>query len=105
MGDYLLMNPLNFPILSTAIFVPVVGAVLLMLLRGETAIKVLALVTGLVNFAVSLVLYAHFDPTTHLYQFGEFSRWIPSYNINYVLGVDGITIFLILLTTILTPLC
>ncbi|HBA55871.1 complex I subunit 4 family protein [Syntrophorhabdus aromaticivorans] len=105
MGNYLLMNPLDFPVLSTTIFIPLVGAIILMLLRHEKAIKVIALAVGIVNFLISLLLYAHFDPTTHLFQFGEFARWIPSYNINYVLGIDGITIFLILLTTLLTPLC
>jgi len=105
MGDYLLMNHLNFPILSTTIFVPVVGAIIVMLLRHEKAIKVTALVAGIANFLISLLLYVHFDSSTHLFQFGEFARWIPSYNINYVLGIDGITIFLILLTTLLAPLC
>ncbi|OPY76956.1 MAG: NADH-quinone oxidoreductase subunit M [Syntrophorhabdus sp. PtaU1.Bin153] len=105
MGDYLLMNRLDFPILSTTIFIPLVGAAILMLMRHDKAIKGIALVTGILNFLISLLLYIHFDPTTPLFQFGEFARWMPSYNINYVLGIDGITIFLILLTTLLAPLC
>lgn len=105
MGDYLIMNPLNFPILSTTIFLPVVGALLLLVMRNDTLVKVTAFTVGIVNFIISLLLYVNFDPTTHLFQFGEFSRWIPSYNINYILGIDGITIFLILLTTIMAPIC
>lgn len=105
MGDYLILNSLSFPILSTTIFIPVVGALLLLVMRNDTLVKVTAFLAGIVNFIISLLLYVHFDPTTHLFQFGELSRWIPSYNINYILGIDGITIFLILLTTILAPIC
>jgi NADH-quinone oxidoreductase subunit M len=105
MDQFLIMNPLNFPILSTTIFLPLVGACLLLLLRNDRAMKVTALVTGILNFLISLVLYTNFNPATHMFQFGEMIPWIPSYNINYALGIDGITIFLILLTTLLTPLC
>lgn len=105
MGNYLIMNPLNFPILSTTIFIPVVGALILLMMRNDKAVKATAFATGVLNFLVSLMLLVHFDPSTHLFQFGEFAKWIPSYNINYVLGIDGITIYLILLTTILAPLC
>jgi NADH-quinone oxidoreductase subunit M len=105
MGDYLILNSLSFPILSTTIFLPLVGALLLLVMRNDTLVKVTAFTVGVVNFIISLLLYINFDPTTHLFQFGEFARWIPSYNINYILGIDGITIFLILLTTILAPIC
>lgn len=105
MGDYLIMNPLNFPILSTTIFLPVAGALLLLLMRNDKAVKGVAFATGIVNFVISIFIYAHFDPSTHLFQFGEFANWIPQYSINYVVGIDGITIFLILLTTLLAPLC
>lgn len=105
MGDYLIMNPLNFPILSTTIFIPLAGAIILLLMRSDKAVKGIAFATGIINFLISLLLYAYFDPSTHLFQFGEFARWIPQYNINYILGIDGITIFLILLTTILAPMC
>lgn len=105
MEQYLLMNTLNFPILSVTIFFPLAGAVLLFFLRNEIAIKVVALITGLINFILSLILYSRFDPNTSNFQFGEFISWIPSYNIHYVLGIDGITIFLILLTALLTPVC
>ncbi|MDR2017776.1 MAG: NADH-quinone oxidoreductase subunit M [Syntrophobacterales bacterium] len=105
MDQILIMNHLDFPILSTTIFLPLVGACLLLFLRNDTVIKVTASVTGLINFVISLLLYVDFNVATHLFQFGEMKAWIPAYNINYALGIDGITIFLILLTTFLTPLC
>lgn len=105
MSDYLIMNPLNFPILTTTIFIPLAGAILLLLMRSDKIVKGIAFTTGIINFLISLLLLVYFDSSTHLFQFGEFARWIPTYNINYILGIDGITIFLILLTTILAPMC
>lgn len=105
MEQYLLMNLLSFPILSTTIFLPLIGAILILLMGNEKVIRITALATGIITFLVSLFLYANFNPETHLFQFGEFIPWIPIYNINYILGVDGITIFLILLTTLFTPIC
>lgn len=105
MEKYLIINTLGFPILSTVIFIPLAGALLLLFMKTDRAVKVTAFLTGLVNFPLSLLLYAHFDKSTTLFQFGEHIRWIPFYNINYTLGIDGITIFLILLTTMLTPIC
>ncbi|MCX5817149.1 MAG: NADH-quinone oxidoreductase subunit M [Proteobacteria bacterium] len=105
MEQYLLMNQLNFPILSATIFLPLIGAILVLLMNNEKVIKITAFASGIVTFLVSIFLYANFNPETHLFQFGEFISWIPIYNINYILGVDGITIFLILLTTLFTPIC
>jgi len=105
MGQYFAMNPFNFPILSTTIFLPLIGSVIILLLNNAKSIKVTAFITGIVTFAISLALYFNFNQDTHLFQFGEFIPWIPSYNINYTLGVDGLTLFLILLTTILAPIC
>lgn len=104
-GNFLLMNPLSFPILSTTIFLPLVGGIIIMFLKRERDIKVTALTVGIITFLVSLVLFANFKSDTKLFQFGEYLPWIPSHKINYILGIDGITIFLILLTTILTPIC
>ena len=105
MEQYLIMNLLSFPILSTTIFLQLIGAILVLLMGNEKVIKITALATGIITFLVSLFLYANFNPETHLFQFGEFIPWVPIYNINYILGVDGITIFLILLTTLFTPIC
>ncbi len=105
MEKYLMMNTLSFPMLSTIIFLPLAGAFLLLFMRSDRAAKITALITGIINFPLSLILYFKFNPATHLFQFGEHLSWIPSYNINYILGIDGITLFLILLTTLLTPIC
>jgi NADH-quinone oxidoreductase subunit M len=105
MEQLIIMNPLNFPILSTTIFLPLIGAILILLMRNEKAMKITGLITGIVTFAVSLMIYFNFRTDTHNFQFGESIPWIPAYNINYTLGIDGITIFLILLTTLLAPIC
>jgi NADH-quinone oxidoreductase subunit M len=105
MERYLLMNHLNFPILTTTIFIPLVGAVLLLFMKSDKAVKVTAFAAGIVDLIFSLVLFFNFNPDTHLFQFGELRAWIPTYNINYVLGIDGITIFLIVLTALLAPVC
>jgi NADH-quinone oxidoreductase subunit M len=104
-GNFLLMNPLSFPILSTTIFLPLLGGIIIMFLKRDRDIKVTALIVGIITFLISLGLFANFNPDSKLFQFGEYIPWIPSYKINYILGIDGITIFLILLTTILTPIC
>jgi len=105
MEKYLMMNTLSFPMLSTVIFLPLAGAFLLLFMRSDRAAKITALITGIINFPLSLILYFKFNTATHLFQFGEHLSWIPSYNINYILGIDGITLFLIILTTLLTPMC
>ncbi len=105
MEQYILMNHLDFPILSTTIFLPLIGAIIIMFMSNEKAIKITAFFAGIITFALSLYLFSNFRSDTHLFQLGEHIPWIPSYNVNYLLGIDGITIFLILLTTILTPIC
>ena len=105
MEQYLMMNHLDFPVLSTTIFLPLIGAIIVLLMRNDSAIKITSLITSIITFLVSIFLFTNFNPETHLFQLGEFIPWIPAYNVNYILGVDGITIFLILLTTMLTPIC
>ncbi len=105
MEHFLSMNHLNFPILSTLIFIPVISTIILFFISNERAVKFIAFASGIVTFALSLVLLPNFDSSSSLFQFAEVHKWIPSYNITYVLGIDGITIFLILLTTILMPIC
>jgi NADH-quinone oxidoreductase subunit M len=105
MEQYLIMNNLGFPILSTAIFTPLAGAIVLLFLRNNVAVKAVALATGLLNFIIGLVLYFNFNPATYRFQFGEAIPWIPAYNINYLLGIDGLAVLLIVLTTLFAPLC
>ncbi|MEW5703393.1 MAG: NADH-quinone oxidoreductase subunit M [Pseudomonadota bacterium] len=100
----------NWPLLSLVIFLPLVGAAFILLIRGEGETqnqnaRNVALWTSLATFAVSLLLWTNFDTTTAAFQFEEEVAWIPALNINYHLGVDGISIFFVLLSTLLTPLC
>ena len=99
------MNPLGFPILSTVTFLPLVGVLLILLMSDENRIKITAFVAAMATLIVSLALFFNFDIRTPLFQFGERFAWIPAYNINYVLGVDGISIMLIVLTALIAPLC
>ncbi|KPK22886.1 MAG: NADH:ubiquinone oxidoreductase subunit M [Desulfobacterales bacterium SG8_35_2] len=99
------MNTLGYPILSLLVFLPLAGVIPLLFLKNDEAAKYWTLVISLVIAVVSLPLYFKFDKTTALYQFGEHHAWIPMWDINYTLGIDGISLLLILLTTLLMPLC
>ncbi len=102
--DQLLINS-GFPILSALIFMPLAGALLLLFIKNESACRYFALVVTSIVALWSLRLLAGFDQTTSKFQFAEHHTWIESFNINYTLGVDGISILLILLTTIIMPFC
>ena len=100
----------TWPILSVTTFLPAVGAILVYLLaRGgdETASRTarwIALWTTLITFAVSLILVARFDPTSTDFQFVEKTSWLAT-GITYHMGIDGISLPLIILTTAIMPLC
>ncbi len=102
--DFLIMNE-GFPLLSAIIFLPLAGALALLILPGENLARIGALLVTVVVAVMSYPLYTGFDTATALYQFGEHKVWIPSLNINYTLGVDGISLLLVLLTTFIMPLC
>ena len=105
--EQVIMNKLGYPILSTLIFLPVVGALLLILINRsrELWIKWIALIFSTATFILSLPLFTHFDKTTYKMQFVERHEWIPAWNINYYLGIDGISVLLVLLTTLSSILC
>ena len=100
---------MNFPILSIIIFLPLVG-VLFILLNSGDEIKVkktsfrVSLLTSLLVFIMSLFLWLQFDNTTKDFQFIENKKWIVDF-INYRVGVDGISILFVVLTTFITPIC
>jgi NADH-quinone oxidoreductase subunit M len=102
-------NTLGYPILSTVIFLPiVVGALMLLINRAnEGAIKWTALIASLATFVLSLPLFTNFDKTTAAMQFVEKSKepWIEAFNIYYSLGVDGISVLFVLLSTLITVTC
>ena len=99
---------MNFPILSSLILLPIVGALFLFFTKDKNGnnltAKYVALFTTIVNFLISIYLWISFDPTTSSFQFVEQRIWIQNF-INYKVGVDGISILFILLTTFITPLC
>ena len=95
----------SWPILSVLIFLPLAGMVVLPCLRSDGGVKLWTLAVTILNALLSVWLYTGFDAGTAAYQFQENLPWIPSVNIHYALGVDGISLLLILLTTFLTPLC
>jgi len=101
------MSSLTYPILTTLIFLPALGAALIMFIgrSQEKLVKWVALVVSLAAFILSVPLFTEFDRSTHLMQFTERHEWIPSWNIVYFLGVDGISVLFILLSTLVTILC
>lgn len=98
-------NVLGFPILSLIIFLPLIGAIPIMLFvpkQKEELIRWLSAITTFVTFIVSLILIPNFDTATHEMQFVERHSWIPSIGVQYFLGIDGISFLLVLLTTMIT---
>ena len=99
---------MNFPILSSLILLPAVGALFLFFTRSNKenniTVKYVALFTSLVNFFLSIYLWILFDQSTSEFQFVEDSAWIKDL-INYKVGIDGISILFIVLTTFITPIC
>jgi NADH-quinone oxidoreductase subunit M len=98
------MNQTTFPILTLITFFPLLGAVVLLFLNRENkeAIRRVTLVVALLDFIFSLPLFFQFRLDTAAMQFVEKVPWIAEYGITYHLGIDGISLFLVLLTTFLT---
>ena len=96
------------PILTSLIALPLLGALLLFLVRDDEAheglIRNLALAVSLVVFAATLLLWSQFDPTSADYQLVERHAWIPAFGISYAVGVDGISLWLVVLAGFLTPI-
>ena len=105
MTNYLIDNTLSYPILSVLLGLPLAGAVACLALRNDTLLKWWGLIVTLATAALSIPLYTAFDTTTAKYQFAERYAWFPSLKLDYVVGVDGISVLLVLLTTFIMPLC
>src|SRR5579863_8291833 len=102
----------HWPLLSLVTFLPLVGVGFIMTARGEAAVvarnaRNIALSTSLIVFALSIVLWFGFDPSTADFQFVERAHWITiaGFTIDYHMGIDGISLFFVLLSTLLTVLC
>ncbi len=94
----------SFPLLSTIIFLPLLGAILGFLITSEELVKRMAVVTSTLTFLLCLILFFAFDPSTAAMQFFERYAWIPTLGITYEVGVDGVSLLLVVLTTFLMPL-
>ena len=104
------MNAAGFPILSLVTFLPLAGAFIIMMVRGEEEVvarnaRWTALWTSLITFALSLVLWVRFDKSSAEFQFVERVDWLPDFGVSYHMGVDGISVLFVLLSTLLTPIC
>ena len=99
---------MNFPILSSLILLPTIGAIFILFAKPSNAkyqsIKYVALFISLANFLLSLYLWYIFDKTSVDFQFLENREWLAGF-VNYKVGVDGISILFIILTTFITPIC
>ena len=104
------MNAAGFPVLSLITWLPLVGCGVIMTVRGDEATvasnaRWIALWTSLIVFAVSLVLWVEWNPHDPGFQFMESLPWLPDYGVGYKMGVDGISVLFVLLSTLLTPIC
>ncbi|WP_068634785.1 NADH-quinone oxidoreductase subunit M [Thauera butanivorans] len=95
----------DIPLLSLAIWVPILGGLLVLATgsdRNAPLARMLALAVAVVGFVVTIPLYTGFDTTTSAMQFVELSSWVPRFNINYHLGVDGISVLFVILNAFIT---
>ncbi len=104
------MNAAGFPVLSLLTWLPLVGVVFIMTVRGTEEVvarnaRFAALWTSLIVLLMSLKLWFGFDVTESGFQFQEHLAWLPDYGVDYRMGVDGISVLFVLLATLLTPLC
>ncbi len=100
----------SWSILSLVTFLPLVGAFFCLVVNGpkeavDRNCRSAALITSLATFLISLVLWIRFDATKAGFQFEEKFDWVPALGIGYHMGIDGISLFFVLLSTLLTPIC
>ena len=97
----------DWPLLSLVTFLPLVGVALIVVLRGDPEVvarnsRSIALWTSLVTFLLSLAVWSNFDPAQPGFQLVEKSPWLAGLGISYYLGVDGISLWFVLLSALLT---
>jgi NADH-quinone oxidoreductase subunit M len=101
------MNSLTYDhlALTALIFAPLVAAGVAAFIRNENLLRWWTLLFTTAAAIFSLPLYSHFNTGTHEFQFTQTAAWIPRFQINYAVGIDGISLLLVLLTTLIMPLC
>ncbi|MBT6198126.1 MAG: NADH-quinone oxidoreductase subunit M [Pelagibacteraceae bacterium] len=99
----------DIPLLSLTIFLPLLGAVIILLIKEDKSsvdnIRKVALCTSIGVFLLSLLIWLQFDNSKAEYQFQEKIRWFSDFNFYYHIGIDGISLFMVILSTFLTSLC
>jgi NADH-quinone oxidoreductase subunit M len=100
----------HWPLLSLTTFLPLLGVLFILMLRGEREAvarnaRWIALWASLITLALSLAIWGGFDTAEAGFQFVEEAAWLPGFHIAYHMGVDGISLFFVLLSTFLTPIC
>ncbi|MBH00866.1 MAG: NADH-quinone oxidoreductase subunit M [Candidatus Pelagibacter sp.] len=98
---------MNFPIISSLILLPLIGSIFLFFIKPSeknNSVKYVALFITIANFILSIYLWLIFDKNTSEFQFVENREWMLGF-INYKVGIDGISILFVILTTFITPLC
>ncbi len=100
----------DWPLLTITTFLPLLGAFLILTIRGDAEVvarnsRNVAMLTSLATLIVSLAVWNEFDPKSADFQLIDQAKWMPGLAINYKLGVDGISLFFVLLSTFLTPIC
>ncbi|PWT90508.1 MAG: NADH-quinone oxidoreductase subunit M [Acidobacteria bacterium] len=101
------MNEFGFPILSIVLFLPLLGAIIILFWKNAKVetIRNVAFFASFIDFILSALLFPAFNSMTQAPQFVEKISWIPSIGAEYYIGIDGLSLLLVLLTTFLTPLC
>ena len=96
---------MTFPILSSLVVLPILGAVVLFFMNEDehdaAPVRKVALVVSVLVFAETLLLWSRFNPASPDFQFIERYEWIPAFGISYFVGVDGISLLLLVLTGLL----
>jgi len=95
----------DWPLLSLVIWIPVLGGIVVLVAGSYTnsaTARIIALLFSIITFVLSIPLYTDFNTATAAMQFTELSPWITAFKINYHLGIDGISMPLIILTTFMT---
>ncbi len=98
------LNQLDYPLLSLLVFIPVLGSLLLLFIRKADTVRWIALALSIVELGLCLPLLLNFNSATPHMQFGESMSWIAAWDINYRVGVDGISVLFVALTTLLTTI-
>jgi NADH-quinone oxidoreductase subunit M len=103
--DATLSSPVEYPILTIITFLPLIGALVVLLVRSERLIRWTSFFITVATLAGTLPLLRDFDKTTHHMQFVESRPWIPAWGIEYAVGVDGISVLFVPLAALLSVLC